>query len=96
MELSELELWLLKSPLSSADLRSIGDSFFASLAMWFIDYHFRITFVTLAAYEGDPTEKFIQALALLIRQMYSSNWAYLKALNIPFKWGYDTLISNNR
>ena len=43
-ELSGLELWLLKSPLSSADLRSIGDSFFASLAMRFIDYHFRITF----------------------------------------------------
>ena len=47
-------------------------------------------------YEGDPTEKFTQALALLFHQMYSSNWAHLKAQNIPFKWGYDTLISNNR
>ena len=46
-------------------------------------------------YEGDPTDKFTQALALLLHQIYSSNWANLDALHIPFKCGYDTLISNN-
>ena len=44
--------------------------------------------------EGDPSDKFTQALALLLHQIYSS-WANLEALHIPFKWGYDTLISNN-
>ena len=50
---------------------------------------------TYCHYEGDPTDKFTQALALLLHQIYSSNWANLEALHIPFKWGYDTLISNN-
>ena len=52
--------------------------------------------VTVVNNEGDPSDKFTKALARLFDHMYSSHWAHLKALHIPFKWGYDTLISNNR
>ena len=47
-------------------------------------------------YEGDPSNKFTLALALLFHQIYSSNWAHLKALSILLKWGYSSLISNKK
>ena len=47
-------------------------------------------------YEGGSIEKFPRALALLSHQMYSSHWGQLKAISIPFGWGFDTLISNKR
>ena len=36
-------------------------------------------------YEGDPSDKFTPALALLFHHIYSSIWAHLKALSILLK-----------
>ena len=52
--------------------------------------------VTVVNNEGDPSDKFILALALLFHQIYSSNWAHLKAPSILLKWGYSSLISNKK
>ena len=45
-------------------------------------------------YEAWFSIKFPQALALLWHQIYSSNWDHMKGLNLLFKWGYSSLISN--
>ena len=51
---------------------------------------------TFAKYQGDPTEKFTQALALLLHQIYSSYWGHMKALGILFQWGYGSLDSTKK
>ena len=47
-------------------------------------------------YEGFPTYKFPQALALLFEKIFSSIWVHMKALGILFKWGYGSLISEKK
>ena len=47
-------------------------------------------------YEGEFSIKFPQALALLLQQIYSSNWSHMKALGIFFKWVYSSLISDKK
>ena len=49
---------------------------------------------TFAKYQGDPTEKFTQALALLLHQIYASYWGHMKALGIFFQWRYGSLNSS--
>ena len=43
--------------------------------------------------EGDPSDKFTQALALLLHQIYSSYWGQMKDLDILFELGYGSLDS---
>ena len=47
-------------------------------------------------YEGDPTDKFTLALALLIHQIYPSYWDHMKALGNLLKWGYGSLDSTKK